>query len=202
MDCYSFTEFTKLISNLPKLLNFTDFNESSPMYSKLIDSVLFRMRSSLLIPKDLDGSVLTDKTLSKSSPKTQTTASRYSIINSFRRQFPGINASSVGSFFNRFYSSTANPVVTTAQNATSPLLVSSTGQSTSTNESNQVGTVLPNPPEPPLIATNLFVMIQRLADLSQPKSVDSLIQRPAFGMRAPVAIPEQLSMLFYVVLNH
>ncbi|CAL8082852.1 unnamed protein product [Calicophoron daubneyi] len=53
---------------------------------------------------------------------------------------------------------------------------SGSGQSSSTPY-DALDNLLPRPPEPPAVTTSLFTMVQRLADLSQPKSVGSLVQR-------------------------
>lgn len=43
--------------------------------------------------------------------------------------------------------------------------------------------LLPAPPEPPVVASSLFTMVQRLAELCQPKPVGALMQRSS-GRRA------------------
>ncbi|OON21147.1 hypothetical protein X801_02958, partial [Opisthorchis viverrini] len=138
---------------------------SGTEFSELVSLLLNRLTNSLLIQQDEPTSRQSLPSLGASTLTGSATDAAPTATRSTRRYFWRARR------FPRRSSTT-----TAEQNAQSAESVSAESSSTAFTALEHL---LPHPPDPPVVSTSLLTMVQRLADLCQPKPTDALVQRSA-----------------------
>ncbi|TGZ67681.1 hypothetical protein CRM22_004644 [Opisthorchis felineus] len=138
---------------------------SGTEFSELVSLLLNRLTNSLLIQQDEStarqslpsggASTLTGSTADAAATATRSTRRYFWRARRFPRR---------------------SSTTTAEQNAQSAESVSAESTSTAFTALEHL---LPHPPDPPVVSTSLLTMVQRLADLCQPKPTDALVQRSA-----------------------
>ncbi|KAH8869504.1 E3 ubiquitin-protein ligase [Schistosoma japonicum] len=166
------------------------FSENYDVASKLINSIVKRMKCSLIVQDD-EHDNNTNNNESGSNKKSSKTTSK-SFCDSGTSSSSGVSSSNSSSTLNplsrQFWTSRRFSRRSADNDNTSTSLSNSDSSNNnhSTISVNTLRNLLPPHSSSPLVATNLFTFVQRLASLCQPKSLDTLIQRPT-GRRAVTA---------------
>ncbi|CAH8671731.1 unnamed protein product [Schistosoma curassoni] len=169
------------IDNNPPSAKLLAFSENYELASKLINSIVKRIKYSLIVQDNENDNYNNETGNNKKNSKVTSKTTDCGVSSS--------GSSSLNPLSRQFWTSRRFSRRSTSDNDNTTMN-SSNSRSNNNNNAKVSGNTLRNllPPQSSslLVSTNLFTLVQRLASLCQPKSLDTLVQRPS-GRRAAAA---------------
>lgn len=168
------------IDNNPPSAKLLAFSENYELASKLINSIVKRIKYSLIVQDNENDNYNNETGNNKKTSKVTSKTTDCGVSSS--------GSSSLNPLSRQFWTSRRFSRRSTSDNDNTTM--NSSNSRSNNNNAKVSGNTLRNllPPQSSslLVSTNLFTLVQRLANLCQPKSLDTLVQRPS-GRRAAAA---------------